>query len=88
MVANSPWMGDDDISDVTKVVMKGVENGKPYVLVFGSNFNVDGKTQFRKIFDLNELIRNEDWKTRDRIFTNPTISPTPPIFGSISVANP
>ena len=88
LVATAPWMGDDDIGDVTKVVMKGVENGKPYVLVFGSNFNVDGKTQFRKIFDLNELIRNEDWKTRDRIFTNPTISPTPPIFGSISVAEP
>ena len=89
LVATAPWMGDDDIGDVTKVVMKGVDNGKPYVLVFGSNFNVDGRTQFRKIFDLNELIRDDVWETRNRMYPNTEIAiPPDPIFGSISIANP
>lgn len=89
VVALAPWMGDNDPGHMVKVVMTGEENGKPYALIFESNFEDDGKTQFRKIFSLNDLIREEAWTALQLSYPKLELATLPePIFGTISVAEP
>jgi len=87
LVAAFPWLDNDitqDNSHITEVIYQGVENGKPYLLVFESNAKVDGVTGFRKIFDLNELVPPFAWEIRAIMYPDPDQAEKyVPIFGIV-----
>jgi len=74
LVIAFPWLDNNssqDNSHIAEVILKGVENGKPYILIFESNANSDGVTGFRKVFDLQELIPDHVLEVRSKLYPNP-----------------
>jgi len=82
-----PWLDNDirsDYSHIAKVIYEGVEGGRPYILVFETDGDNGGVTQFRKIFDLNEFVSQKAWDTRAVYYPDPVQAARyVPIFGIV-----